>query len=77
MRWLKSEVKEGEKGAPGGLSQLNVRFGSGHGLTARGFEPCIGLYADSSEPGACFELCVFLSLCSSPAHPLSKINIKK
>ena len=46
-----------------------------------GFEPHIGLCADSSEPGACFEFCVSLSLCPSPPHALplslSKINIKK
>ena len=27
-------------------------FGSGHDLTARGFEPHVQLCADSSEPGA-------------------------
>ena len=26
------------------------------------FEPCVSLCADSSEPGACFGFCVFLSL---------------
>ena len=44
--------------------------GSGHDLTVRGFEPCVGLFADSSEPGACFRLCVSPSLCSSPTHSL-------
>ena len=29
-------------------------FGSGHDLVVCEFEPCIGLCADSSEPGACF-----------------------
>ena len=29
-------------------------FGSGRDLTVRGFEPRVGLCADSSEPGACF-----------------------
>ena len=33
------------------------------------FESCIGLCADSSEPGACF--CVSLSPCPSLAHALS------
>ena len=28
-------------------------FGSGHDLTVCEFEPCIGLCADSLEPGAC------------------------
>ena len=36
-----------------------------------GFEPHIGLCADSSEPGACIRFCVSLSLCPSPAHALS------
>ena len=40
----------------------------------KGFEPRIGLCADSWEPGACFGFCVSLSLCPSP-H-LSKTNIK-
>ena len=56
-------------------------FGSSHDLTVCGFKPCVGLCADSSETGACFRLCLHLSLCSSPAHALSfclsKINVKK
>uniref|UniRef100_A0ABI7VV48 40S ribosomal protein S15a n=1 Tax=Felis catus TaxID=9685 RepID=A0ABI7VV48_FELCA len=36
------------------------------------------LWADGSEPGACFRFCVSLSLCPSPVHALSlsvpKIN---
>ena len=35
------------------------------------FKPCIGLSADSSEPGACLRLCISLCLSSSPAHILS------
>ena len=41
-------------GSVGGASD----FSSGHDLTVRGFEPRVGLCADSSEPGACFGLCV-------------------
>ena len=41
-------------------------FGPGHDLTVCGFEPRFGLCADSSEPGACFEFCVSLSL-SAPS----------
>ena len=58
-------------------------FGSGHELTVGEFEPCIGLCADSLQPGACFKFYVSLSLCSSPTQALSlspsKINknIKK
>ena len=78
-------------GAPGWLTCLRVSWGawvaqsvgasdsgSGRELTVRGFEPRVGLCADSSEPGACFGFCVSLSLCSSPTHALSvsqKINI--
>ena len=46
-------------------------FGSGHDLTVRGFEPRVGLCADSSEPGACFGFCVSLFLCPSFARALS------
>ena len=37
-------------------------FGSGHDLVVREFEPCVGLCADSSEPGACFGFSLSLSL---------------
>ena len=43
----------------------------------RGFEPRIGLCADSSEPGACLGFCVSLALCPSPAHALSLSKINK
>ena len=29
-------------------------FSSGHDLAVREFEPRVGLWADGSEPGACF-----------------------
>ena len=45
-------------------------FSSGHDLTAREFEPCIRLCADSSEPGACFIFWVSLSLSLSAPSPL-------
>ena len=59
------------------VAQSFQRHDSGHDLTAHGFEPRVGLCADNSEPGACFGFCVSLSLCPSPAHTLSKINVKK
>ena len=45
----------------------------------REFESCIGLCADSSEPGACFRFCVSLSLTlpRSCSVSVSKINVKK
>ena len=60
-------------------------FGSGHDLAVRGFEPYVGLCADSSEPGACFTFCVSLSLSPPPrltfgmsvCLSLSKTSIKK
>ena len=58
-------------GVPGWLSWLGVRLRLGHDLTICGFEPHVGLCADSSEPGACFRFCVCLSLCPSPARALS------
>ena len=52
--------------------------GSGHDLTVGEFEPRVGLCADSSEPGACFGFCVFLSLslslCPFPTHAVSLKN---
>ena len=32
------------------LSVPTLGFGSGHDLTDRGFEPCVGLCADNMEP---------------------------
>ena len=69
-------------GAPGWRSRLSVRLQPGHDLTVREFEPRIRLWADGSEPGACFRFCVSLSLCPSPVHALSlsvpkKINVEK
>ena len=37
-------------------------FDSGRDLVVHMFKPHIGLCADSSETGACFGFCVFLSL---------------
>ena len=55
-------------------------FGSGHDLTVRGFEPRVGLCADSSEPEACLLRILRLPLnlplpCScSPSLSFSKMN---
>ena len=46
-------------------------------VTVREFEPRVGLWADGSEPGACFRVCVSLSLCPSPVHALSVSKINK
>ena len=64
-------IKKHFVGVPGWLSQLSADFSSGHDLTVFGFEPYVGLYADSSEPGAGFGFCVSLSLCTSPTRVLS------
>ena len=65
-------------GAPGWRSRLSVQLQPGHDLAVREFEPRVGLWADGSEPGACFRFCVSLSVCPSPVHALSlsvpKIN---
>ena len=64
-------------GAPGWRSRLSVRLQPGHDLAVHELEPRVGLWADGSEPGACFRFCVSLSLCPSPVHALSlcpKIN---
>ena len=46
--------KIGGTGAPGWRSRLSVRLQPGHDLAVREFEPRVGLWADGSEPGACF-----------------------
>ena len=60
----------------GWLSWLSVDFSSGHDLELHEFEPHIGLCADSWDPGACFRLCLPLSLPlpHSCALAVSKIN---
>ena len=45
---------------------------SGHDLTTCGFEPHVGLCADSLKPGARFRIYVFLSLSASPTLTLSQ-----
>ena len=46
----------------GGLVGWTSDFGLDHNLGFHGFEPRVGLCADSSEPGACFRFCVSLYL---------------
>ena len=46
-------------------------FSSGRDLTMPRFEPRVRLWADSSEPGACFRFCVSLSLYPYPTRALS------
>ena len=70
--------KNHPEGAPGWRSRLSIRLQPGHDLTVREFQPRVRLWADGSQPGACFRFCVSLSLCPSPVHALSlsvsKIN---
>ena len=67
----KPEIKSSSLGAPGWRSRLSVRLQPGHDLAVCEFEPRVRLWADGSEPGACFWFCVSLSLCPSPVHALS------
>ena len=56
-------VVDRNKGRGAWVAQLvEFDFGSGHDLMVHGFEPRIGLCADSSEPGACLRFCLPLSL---------------
>ena len=64
-------------GAPGWRSRLSVRLQPGHDLAVREFEPRVRLWADGSEPGACFRFCVSLSFWPSPVHALSLSVPKK
>ena len=65
-RW---HVSRGAWGAQS-IKPRTLGFGSGHDLTVREFEPCIGLFTDSAEPA--WES-VTPSLCPSPTLSL-KIN---
>ena len=58
------------KGYVGGSVGEASDFGSGRDLAVCGFEPRVGLRADSSEPGACFGFWVSLSLSLSPSLSL-------
>ena len=51
--YLQLYIKK-QLGAPGWRSRLSVRLQPGHDLAVREFEPRIRLWADGSEPGACF-----------------------
>ena len=77
-RTVKPYLKKLTQGRRGGSVGEAADFGSGHDLAVHEFEPRVRLCADGSEPGACFRLCVSLSLCPSPVHALSlsvpKIN---
>ena len=70
--WFKNSM-----GRLGGSVGWAADFGSGHGLAVCEFKPRVGLCADSSEPGACFEFCVSLSLWPSPTHTLCCSKIIK
>ena len=74
------EWGEGEGERPlGCLSQLSflLQLRSWSHSSAPGFQPHVGLFADSSEPGACFRFFVFLSLCPSSAQALSLSKVNK
>ena len=77
----KAVIQNRRRGAPGWLSRLGVWLRLRSWSHSCGFEPHVGLCADSSEPGGCFRFCVSLSLCPSPVHVLSlsvsKINKRK
>ena len=70
-KMTKNMLKKKPIGAPGWRSRLGVRLRPGHDLAVREFEPRVRLWAEGSEPGACFRFCVSLSLCPSPIHALS------
>ena len=75
-RTFVSHLKKFWLGRLGGSVGWAADFGSGHDLAVRKFEPHVGLWADSSEPGARFRFCVSLSLplpCSCSVS-VSEIN---
>ena len=50
-------------------------FGSGHDLAVLEFQPCMGLYADSSGPGPSIGFCVSFSL-SAPRQLMFCLSLK-
>ena len=64
IKWLLNT--ENKLGVLRWSSRLVFNFRSGHDLTVCEFKPCVRLWADSSEFGACSRFCVSLSLCPSP-----------
>ena len=58
-------------GAPGWRSRLSVRLQPGHDLAVREFEPRVGLWADGSEPGACFRPASGSGLMAQSLEPVS------
>ena len=61
-----------EVGPLGGSVGSASDFSSGHELTVLEFKPCpTAVCSDSSEPGACFWLCLPLSLFLSGSHSVS------
>ena len=71
MHWCLQPTLRISPGRLGGSVGWASNFGSGHDLMVHGFKPCVGLCADSSEPGACFWFCVSFPLYPSPASSLS------
>ena len=74
MKFLRRRGKQTKnkelEGRLGGSVGWASDFGSGHDLAVREFEPRVGLWADSSEPGACFGFCASLSLSDPPLFML-------
>ena len=69
--WFGIKIRNQSR-APRWLSGLRVSdCSSGHDLTVPEFEPRVGLWADSSEPGAWLRFCISLALCPSPTPALS------
>ena len=62
------------EGRLGGSVGWAADYGSGHDLAVRGFEPRVGLCADSSEPGACLGFWVSLSLSLPCSRSASTCN---
>ena len=77
--WLRTPrvSKQEVEGRLGGSVREASNFSSGQDLMAPGFKPCIGLCVDSSEPGACFRLCISLSTLPRSRSLSFKNKLKK
>ena len=71
----KENLKQKPSGAPGWLSRLSVQIQLRSGSHGSWVRAPVGLCADGSEPGACFRVCVSLSLplpCARSVSPKNK-----
>ena len=74
LRWG-AWVAQSVEGPTSAQVMISPSVSSSPDLTLCEFEPRAGLWADSSEPGACFVFCFSLSLCPSSIRALLSFSL--